>query len=322
MIVPTKSEPLLVADPGRPATLGGMPKVCVWGGVEAAALAPLPDGVSLTVGDGTGPLPRDVEFLVPAYPGGAMPDLADLPQLKVVQLLSAGVEGWPERVPANVLLCNGRGIHGASTAEQAVAGLLAVLRDLPRSLRQQEAHEWQRYPRESLDGKRVLLLGAGDVASYVERAVEVFGASTVRVARRPRAGVHGLAELPDLLPDTDIVVAALPDTAATRHLVDAAFLARLPDGAVVVNVGRGTLVDTDALLAELTAKRLRAFLDVVDPEPLPADHPLWSAPNVLLTPHVGGGAGGWERRAAKLVREQIERFVRGEPLINLVSSGY
>ncbi len=296
--------------------------MCVPSKDLAEGLAPLPDGVDVVVWDGSGVPPRGVEFLVPGYPGGADPDLTGLPALKVVQLLSAGVEGWPELVGPGVTLCGGRGIHGASTAELAVAGLLAVLRDLPKFVHQQAEHAWRRAAGESLDGKKVLLLGAGDIASYVERAVEVFGATVTTIARRPRKGVRTLEDLPALLPDTDVVVVALPSTPSTDGLVDASFLSALPDGAIVVNVARGKIVDTDALVAELTTRRLRAFLDVVDPEPLPDDHPLWSAPNLLITPHVGGGTSGWQRRAVALVHAQVERFVRGEQLVNVVTDGY
>jgi phosphoglycerate dehydrogenase-like enzyme len=142
------------------------------------------------------------------------------------------------------------------------------------------------------------------------------------VARTARDGVRTLADVPVLLPQTDVVVLAVPNTAETTGLVDAAFLAAQPDGALIVNVARGAIVDTDALLAELTAGRLRAFLDVTDPEPLPSGHPLWDAPNLLLTPHVGGGTRGWQRRAYDLVREQVARYVAGEKLANRVSAGY
>jgi phosphoglycerate dehydrogenase-like enzyme len=156
----------------------------------------------------------------------------------------------------------------------------------------------------------------------VADAVRVFDAEVTLVARTGRGDVHPLADLPDLLPRHDVVVIAVPLTPETRGLVDAAFLAALPDGAVLVNVARGSIVDTDALLPELTAGRLHAFLDVTDPEPLPADHALWDAPNVLLTPHVGGGTKGWETRAFRLVREQLLRFHAGEELLNRVEHGY
>jgi phosphoglycerate dehydrogenase-like enzyme len=145
------------------------------------------------------------------------------------------------------------------------------------------------------------------------------GAEVTLVARRSRDGVRAFTELPSLLPEHQVVVIAVPYTTQTHHLVDADFLATMPDGALLVNVARGAIVDTDALLAELTSQRLHAFLDVTDPEPLPADHPLWDAPHLQLTPHVGGGTFGWQRRAYRLVREQVIRLHRGEPLQNVVA---
>jgi phosphoglycerate dehydrogenase-like enzyme len=222
-----------------------------------------------------------------------------------------------------VPLYSGRGIHGASTAELAVAGMLAVLRELPRFARAQEAHRWdERGVTDGLDGARVLVLGVGDIGARVMDIARRLDAEVTAVARSARPGVSTLAELPALLPQHDVVVVALPHTPQTERLVDALFLAAMPDNALLVNIARGAIVDTDALLAELTARRLRAFLDVTDPEPLPADHPLWDAPNLLLTPHVGGGTRGWQRRGYQLVRAQLERYLAGEPLTNAVADGY
>ncbi|MDT4938885.1 MAG: hypothetical protein QOG80_2556, partial [Pseudonocardiales bacterium] len=174
----------------------------------------------------------------------------------------------------------------------------------------------------SLDAARVLVLGAGDIGRRVAAALEVFDAEVTLVARRARDDIRSLDDVPGLLHTQDAVVIAVPLTPATRHLVDAAFLAALPDGAAVVNVARGAVVDTAALLDELHRGRLRAFLDVTDPEPLPTDHPLWDAPNLLLTPHVGGGTTGWEQRAYRLAAEQLRRFLDHEPLRNVVDAGY
>jgi phosphoglycerate dehydrogenase-like enzyme len=300
--------------------------ICVPDAAGLDLLGELPPGVESLIWDLTGQPPAgsdDVSFLVAGYMSGVSAEtLAGLPALRVIQLLSAGVEAWLDRVPDGVLLCNGRGVHGSSTAELAVAGMLSVLRQLPRFVLTQRAHEWDRTDTDGLDGKRVLILGAGDIGRRVAAAVEVFDAQTTFVARRVREGVHGLDDLPGLLAEHDIVVVAIPHTPQTHGLVDADFLAAMPDGAMLVNIARGQIVDTDALVAELTAQRLHAFLDVTDPEPLPAEHPLWDAPNLVLTPHVGGGTYGWQRRAYRLVREQVERFHRGEPLENVVTEGY
>ena len=262
----------------------------------------------------------DTEFLVAPYMGPALDAaaLAEMPRLRVIQLFSAGFETWLPLVPDGVTLCNGRGVHGGSTAELAVAGVLALVRELPHFLDEQRAGRWSPKQTEGTNGKRVLVLGAGDIGRRVATALGAFGAEPILVARTARDGVHAVAELPDLLPQAQIVVLALPATGETRGLVDADFLAALPDGAVVANVARGPIIDTDALLAELTAGRLKAFLDVTEPEPLPAGHPLWSAPNLVLTPHIGGGTHGWQQRGFALVRAQLDRYLAGEPLENVV----
>jgi phosphoglycerate dehydrogenase-like enzyme len=288
----------------------------------------LPDDVEVLVWDGHDDPPAGAdrsEFFVGRYDVAPPPAsaLAGLPNLKVIQLLSAGVEPWLPVVPDGVQLHSGRGIHGASTAELAIAGMLAVLRELPRFERAHAAHEWApRGVTDGLDGTRVLVLGSGDIGARVATAARTLDAEVTVIARSARAGVRPLADLPQLLPDQNVVVVAVPHTPQTHHLVDAAFLAALPDHALLVTIARGGIVDTDALLAELTAGRLRAFLDVTDPEPLPPDHPLWDAPNLLLTPHVGGGTHGWQHRGYRLARAQLERYLAGEPLVNAVTDGY
>ncbi|MDT4891194.1 MAG: hypothetical protein QOE97_229 [Pseudonocardiales bacterium] len=304
-----------------------MPIICLPDEAARAAVGPLPPGTSVVLWDGTGEPPPEfeqVEFVVPRYPGAPLPAevLAAAPRLKVIQLLSAGVEPWLDRIPPGVTLCNGRGIHGASTAELAVAGLLSVMRDLPGFRTAQDEHRWAQHPTGGMAGANVLVVGAGDIGRRIATALGAFDATVTLVARHARDGVRSMDELPGLLPHQDSVVLAVPLTPETRALVDAGFLARMRDGAVLVNIARGALVDTGALVAELRAGRLRAFLDVTDPEPLPPDHPLWDAPGVLITPHVGGGTHGWEQRAYRLAREQILRFVAGEPLENVVTDGY
>lgn len=299
--------------------------VCVPNESSRDQIEPVPDGVRLLVWNGKDDPPegiQDTEFLLGGYMAGASRFSSLMPKLRVVQLLSAGVERWLPHVPRGVTLCNARGVHGTATAELAVTGILAIIRQLPSFLTEQQAHRWTEKQTEDLDGKRVLVLGAGDIGKHVADALAVFGAQITYVARTARDGVRGIAELPDLLPQADVLVIALPLTDETTGLLDAAALAALPDGAIVANVARGPIVDTDALTAETTAGRLRAFLDVTDPEPLPADHALWDAPDVIITPHVGGGTFGWERRGYRLVREQIERYAAGETLLNVVGESY
>ncbi|MGC4105117.1 MAG: NAD(P)-dependent oxidoreductase [Thermomicrobiales bacterium] len=239
---------------------------------------------------------------------------ASLPNLKLIQTLSAGVNNWLGKVPENVILSNARGAHGAATAEWALTALLTIFRDFPRYVRQQETRTWERVRSDGLQEKRVLIVGAGDLATRLQRRLLACDAEVTLVGRHAREGVRTMAELPDLLPTHDAVVIMVPQTAATTGLVDAAFLAAMPDGAVLINAARGPIVDTEALLVELASGRLRAGLDVTDPEPLPADHPLWDAPNVLITPHVGGAVERGDERAWATVREQIAQFLEtGRP---------
>jgi phosphoglycerate dehydrogenase-like enzyme len=245
------------------------------------------------------------------------------PSLTLVQLLSAGAEMWVGRLPEGVRLSDCQGAHGGVTAEWVLAAILAVLREVPVFVRAQDEGRWDQHVTDTLTGKRVLLVGAGDLADQTARRLDPFDvASVTRVGRRARDGVHATSELPELLGDADVVVLLVPLTDETRGLVDAAFLAAMPDGALLVNAARGPVVDTDALLAELSAERLRAVVDVVDPEPLPADHPLWRAPNLLITPHVGGSVPGHLERAYRVVHTQLEAVARGEDPPNLVVDGY
>ena len=257
------------------------------------------------------PAARTADRLLAAMP--------ELPKLRLVQTLSAGVELWEGKLPDGVLLSNARGAHGGSTAELAATGLLAIYRQVPQFLANQAGHKWDQHPTETLDGKRVLVLGAGDLAQSLRSQLEPFGATVTLVGRSARAGVRSFDEVPGLLGGHDAVVLMVPYNDQTHHLADAGFLARMPDQAVLVNVARGPVVDTDALVAELTAGRLRAVLDVTDPEPLPADHPLWDAPGVLIFPHVGGNTTGMTDRAWRVAAEQIGAFAAGQDPPNLVS---
>ncbi|MBJ7471662.1 MAG: dihydrofolate reductase [Solirubrobacteraceae bacterium] len=244
--------------------------------------------------------------------------LQQLPQLQLVQTLSAGVDLWDGNLPAGVQLSNARGAHGQGTAELVMAMLLAHVRELREFMEDQAGHDWATRVTDSLHGKRVLILGAGDLAGHLQAMLAPFGASTTLVGRTAREGVISLAGAREMLPQTDAVVAVLPHTPQTRHLIDAEFLAALPDGAIVINAGRGPIVDTPALLAELQSRRLRAGLDVTDPEPLPADHPLWDAPGLILTPHVGGDTLGNEERSAQVAAEQLAQFARSGTAANLI----
>jgi phosphoglycerate dehydrogenase-like enzyme len=243
-----------------------------------------------------------------------------LPRLRLVQLLSAGAENFVGRLPEGLLLCNARGAHTPSTAEWAVAATLAAQRGIPFFVREQDAGRWSSTTHRSLVGARVLVVGAGDIGRTIGRMLAGFDVELTYVARTARDGVRAMGDLPDLLPHADVVILIVPVTPETTGMVDAGFLAAMPDGALLVNAARGVVVDTDALLAELVAGRLRAALDVTDPEPLPAGHPLWRAPGLLLTPHVGGAVPETNARAAAAVTDQLARILAGQPLANVVDS--
>lgn len=266
----------------------------------------------------------DVMFFTVPYdrPHGSEP-LARMPGVRVVQALTAGYENLAGLIPPGATLCNARGLHDASTAEHAVALILAAQRELPRWTRAQDARRWEHTHTRSLAGSRVVVVGYGSIGVALGARLRACEAEVVPVARRPRPGegVYGQAELDDLLPAADVVVLVTPLTEETRGLLGAERLARLPDGALVVNVGRGPVLDTDAITAEASAGRLRAALDVTDPEPVPADHPLWGCPGVIITPHVAGGAAAFYPLAARFVVQQVRRFVTGEPLRNVVVPG-
>jgi phosphoglycerate dehydrogenase-like enzyme len=266
---------------------------------------------------------RDVTFYVPEYmgPASALEILAQMPSLRVVQTLTAGVDDVLAHLPDGVTLCNAAGVHDASTAELAVGLAIAELRGFPGFVRAQDQGAWLHARHDALADRRVVLLGAGSVGSAIADRLRPFEVDLTVVARNARDGVRRVSDLPLLLPTADIVILAVPYSTDTHHLVDAPFLAALPDGALVVNVARGPVVDTDALLAELTAGRLRAALDVTDPEPLPEGHPLWTAPNVLITPHVGGDTSAFLPRAWRLLQSQLDRLAAGQPLDNVVRPG-
>jgi phosphoglycerate dehydrogenase-like enzyme len=267
----------------------------------------------------------EVEVIVFPFgvPESRMPMLAKLPRLRLIQLMSAGAERVIPHIPAGVTLCNARGAHDVAVAEWTMTVILAQLRQLPRFVAAQRAGTWDPAAGRPLAGRTVLIVGYGSIGEAVERLLVPFGVTVERVARRARPGVSGLDELPAALPRADIVILLVPLTPATKGLVDARFLGQMRDGAMLVNAARGSVVDTAALLAELSSGRLSAALDVTEPEPLPEGHPLWSAPGLLLTPHVAGAMTTGMPRVMTLVRDQLARYAAGEPLLNVVGpQGY
>lgn len=294
----------------------------------SAGLAGLADGSGLTaeVFSGDAPAPGDLSdvvfFTVPYDQPFALEPVKRLSNVKVVQTLTAGYDHLLPLLPRTATLCNARGLHDAGTAEHALGLILASQRELPRWIRAQDSRDWEHVHTRSLAGSRVLIVGYGSIGSALDARLGACEAETIRVASRPRPAerVLGVADLDSLLPTADVVVLVTPLNSGTRGLLDARRLALLPDGALVVNVGRGPVLDTPAILAETASGRLRAALDVTDPEPLPADHPLWQVPNVIITPHVAGGAADFYPKAAAFIAAQVRRFASGEPLRNIVAS--
>ena len=282
----------------------------------------MPEGVELV----SEPAP-DVELLVLAFEfGNDVPALFErLPGLKVVQAFSAGVDWLLPLIPPGVVLCSAVGVHDASVSEWVVAAILAMRRRLPEFGELQHRAEWNREiatqrvsdPVDDLEGKTVLVVGYGSIGKALASRLTPFGARVVGIAQHARPDAVTPEALPRLLPAADVVVDLLPLTPDTRKFVDAKFLSRMKPGALFVNAGRGGTVDTDALLDALRSGRIRAALDVTDPEPLPAEHPLWKEPNVLITPHIAGTVARWEHRAYRLAGEQIRRYAAGQPLLGV-----
>ncbi len=290
------------------------------------AVGELPECVALELIAPDGELPEGIlhaEFLVPGSDDPRVLDLLErMGELHVIQTLSAGVDWLVGKVPAGVTLCDAGGTRDVAVAEWVLAGILASTRTLGKLRDRQRAHDWEWSQTRELAGSSVMILGYGSIGAAVEARLAPFEVELIRVARHTRAGVHAVDDLRALLPRADVVVVLLPLTPATSGLLDAEMLGSMRPGALLVNAARGAIVDTEALLELLRAERLRATLDVTDPEPLPAKHPLWDAPGVTITPHLAGDTVAAERRAFALVGEQVRRYVRGEPLANVVEHGY
>lgn len=290
----------------------------------ARDLEPLPEGVEVLVWEMDAPAPRDrIDLVVLPYMSGTsgFTFLAGV-DTQLVQGESIGYEGIAAKLPPGVVFANAATVHEASTAELAVGLTLALQRHLDDFARDTAAGRWAPQYAQSLADRRVLLVGYGGVGKAVARRLAPFEVDLVPVASHARiedgVAVHGIDELPGLLPSAEIVILTLPGEDATRHIIGESELAALPDGALVVNVGRGPLIDTDALVRHTGSGRLRAALDVTDPEPLPPGHPLWSSPGVLISPHVGGDSSAMHPRIAALVRRQIAHLLAGEEPENIV----
>ncbi len=298
-------------------------------------LIPLPDDLDREV---------NIDAWIPdPYPAKSMRIWPHLRGVRLVLSLMAGTEWIPGTVGPRVTICNARGAHNISTAEWTIGAILAVLKYIPFYLDVQRGGVWKRrfevgakyasmtgdarpiYPPvllEELTGKRVLLVGYGAIGKEIERMLAPFDVKLTRVARTARAesAVYAVSELDNLLPQAEIVILILPSTAESHHLIGSRQLALMSQGALLVNAARGPVVDTDALVAALNSGRIRAALDVTDPEPLPEGHPLWSCPNLLITPHIGGSSPQFAPRALKTAADELRRYINGEPLQNVVQA--
>jgi phosphoglycerate dehydrogenase-like enzyme len=302
---------------------------------EGAELIPLPESLDHAV---------DIDVWIPdPYVARALKIWPLLRGVRLVLSLMAGTEWMQGVVRPQVTICNARGAHDISTAEWTVASILAILKYFPFYLDLQRAGQWKRrfeasahyanltgdtrplYPPvllEELTGKTVLLVGHGAIGKQIERMLAPFDVNLLRVARGARTEplVHAVGDLDSLLPRAEVVILIIPSTTETRHLIGTRQLALMPRGALLVNAARGPIVDTDALVAALQSGKIRAALDVTDPEPLPEGHPLWSCPNLLLTPHVAGSSPQFSPRAVRVAAGELRRFIDGEPLHNVVQT--
>lgn len=286
----------------------------------------------------------EIDVWIPdPYTSRALRTWPHLSGVRLVLALLAGTEWIPAVVGPKVTICNARGAHNISTAEWTLSAILTTLKYFPLYLEIQHAGLWKRrfeatghysaitgdqrsiYPPvmlEELTGKSVLLVGYGAIGQEIERMLAPFRVNLLRVARTARTGpkVHAISEFETLLPQAAILILILPYTEQSHHLIGARQLSLLPQGALLVNAARGPVVDTDALVAALEARKIRAALDVTDPEPLPEGHPLWSCPNLLLTPHIGGSSPQFSPRALGVAASELRRYLAGEPLQNVVQA--
>ena len=282
---------------------------------DPEALGPPPPGVEVVDAPAPG-----VEFVVPRWDESLR--LHELPDLRVIQVLSAGVDWIVDRVPEGVTLCSARGARDRAMGEWIAAAILAEVKHARPLAVAQGRREWRPTLLHDAAGLRILVVGFGSIGRTLRAMLAPFECEVAGVARTARDGVHGVDELPRLLGEFDVVVNLLPLTERTRGFFGERELELMRHDALYVNAGRGATTDTDALLAALQARRIRAVLDVVDPEPLPPEHPLWTAPNVMISPHSAGDTPASERAAWALAAAQLRRYAAGEQLVNVVRDGY
>jgi phosphoglycerate dehydrogenase-like enzyme len=321
-----------------------MVKVGIPSWIDPEWFGRLPGGIEIERIEASPQRQIEIEFwIAPISPRNAVQALPHLEGLRVVQSLFAGVDWLLEVLPPDLILCDAQGLHNIPTAEWTVAAILAALKHFSFYFDVQRTGDWRRrkeaderyrslYPdtaesapltlQEELYGKRVVIVGYGSIGRSIEERLTPFGVEIVRVARRARDGVERISRLLDLLPAADVVVMIVPLTPETTGMIGERELAAMKQGALLVNAARGPVVKTDALLAALESGRIRAVVDVTDPEPLPEGHPLWKAPNLFITPHVAATTPMFLPRAIEFVAGQLDRYLKGEPLKNVVTGHY
>ena len=312
--------------------------------LDPQLLGVMPEGIELiSLGDGID-RPVDIDVWIPdPYSTRALRVWPHLRGVRLVLSMMAGTEWVPATVGPHVTICNARGAHNISTAELTLTAILAMLKYLPLYMDIQRSGDWRRRSEasqlyqqithdkgayhppvrlEELTGKTVMIIGHGSIGKDIERLLEPFRVAIIRVARTARTEplVHPVAEMDHLLPGADVIVLILPMTEESRGLIGPKQFAVMRQGALLVNAARGGVVQTDALVDALSAGRIRAALDVTDPEPLPPDHPLWRCPNLLITPHIGGSSPQFDARSLKVAADELRRYMNGEPLENVVQA--
>ena len=264
-----------------------------------------------------------IDFYVPTYMTGAkgLSYVAQMTNLKTLQMPNAGYDDALAHLRPGITLCNAAGVHDASTAELAVGLAIASRRGFSEFMKEQKEEIWNHRRFPALSDSKVGIVGFGSIGKEIARKLSVFDVEITAFTQSGRDGSHKVEELDAYLPSLDIVILILPLTDSSRHMFDAQRLSKMKDGALLINMARGPVVVTDALVAELNSKRIFAALDVTDPEPLPTGHPLWKAPNLILVPHVGGNSAAFEPRGRKLIESQLKLLVQGKALEHVVAQG-
>lgn len=264
---------------------------------------------------------EDIEFYAPSYMGGikTFEVIAKMKNLKTVHYSQAGYEDILPHIPSHVILCNASGLHDVSTSELAVGLTIASRRGFAEFMDNQKNGIWQRRRKPALADSHVGIIGYGNIGKRIASLLEMFETKVTAFSRSGADGAVKISEFDNYLPDLDVIILILPLTNESKNFINADRIKKMKDGATLINLARGAIVDTDALVAELNTGRITAGLDVTDPEPLPKGHPLWSAPNLIITPHVGGDSAAFDPRARKMVQEQLKRLAEKKPLLNQIT---